>query len=140
MGCLLGIKFSAIPAASLIMAIGLAVEFTAHMVTAFEAAQGDRDERVITAMEEVFWPIMYGCVSSVLSVGMLGFSPIPFIVKFFFLVFMVLFAVSLLNGLVFLPVLLSIAGPMRPGVSKALHDAREEALGVAKKRRSSMSG
>ena len=39
---LFGVKLSAIPAISVIMAVGVGVEFTAHLVLAFVEARGER--------------------------------------------------------------------------------------------------
>lgn len=42
---------------------------------------------------------------------MLGFSEFEFIVKYFFIVLSALILIGLINGLVLLPVLLSLIGP-----------------------------
>ena len=78
---LFDIKFSAIPAVTLIMSIGIAVEFTAHICAAFESSSGTRDERMSKSLEVMMMPVMQGAISSFLGFLCLGLSQFAFIVK-----------------------------------------------------------
>lgn len=105
------IKISAIPAVSLIMCVGVGVEFTAHIVLSYMNATGTRAERVDAALAHMFTPTFDGAVSTLLGVCMMGFSDFEFIIKYFFHLYFVIVVFGVLNGLVLLPVMLAIVGP-----------------------------
>ncbi|KFU96339.1 Protein patched 1, partial [Chaetura pelagica] len=108
---LMGIKLSAIPVVILIASVGIGVEFTVHVALGFLTAAGSRNVRSAAALEHTFAPVMDGAVSTLLGVLMLAGSEFDFIMRYFFAVLTILTLLGLLNGLVLLPVLLSIIGP-----------------------------
>lgn len=108
---LVGIQLSAIPAVTLILSVGVGVEFTVHMCMAFLYTPGDRNDRMLNAVKLVFAPIINGAVSTFLGVVMLAGSPFQFVVRYFFNLLVALILIGTLNGLLLLPVLLSIVGP-----------------------------
>lgn len=112
---LLDIKLSAIPAISIVMAVGVGVEFTAHFVLAFVAAprNASRGDRVAAALDQMFAATWHGFIST-LGVLMLAFSGIDFIFRYFFLVYLLVAGLGALNGMLLLPALLALAGP--PGL------------------------
>jgi len=132
---LAGIRFSAVPAVVVIVSVGVAVEFTAPMIFYFLKATSCKDEiktskktiirifhyfyeafeinndRMYQALAHRFTPIFNGGISTLLGIIMLAFTPFPFIRKYFFFILLNLLIVGALNGLVLLPVVLSIIGP-----------------------------
>uniref|UniRef100_A0A8C2TH14 Patched 2 n=2 Tax=Coturnix japonica TaxID=93934 RepID=A0A8C2TH14_COTJA len=108
---LMGIKLSAIPVVILIASVGIGVEFTVHVALGFLTAVGSRNVRSAAALEHTFAPVMDGAVSTLLGVLMLASSEFDFIMRYFFAVLTILTLLGLLNGLVLLPVLLSVIGP-----------------------------
>ncbi|KFR00290.1 Protein patched 1, partial [Nipponia nippon] len=108
---LMGIKLSAIPVVILIASVGIGVEFTVHVALGFLTAVGSRNVRSAAALEHTFAPVMDGAVSTLLGVLMLAGSEFDFIMRYFFAVLTILTLLGLLNGLVLLPVLLSVIGP-----------------------------
>ncbi|KGL83055.1 Protein patched 1, partial [Tinamus guttatus] len=108
---LMGIKLSAIPVVILIASVGIGVEFTVHVALGFLTAVGSRNVRSAAALEHTFAPVMDGAVSTLLGVLMLAGSEFDFIMSCFFAVLTILTLLGLLNGLVLLPVLLSVIGP-----------------------------
>ncbi|XP_062849076.1 protein patched homolog 1 [Trichomycterus rosablanca] len=108
---LIGIKLSAIPVVILIASVGIGVEFTVHVALGFLTAIGDRNTRSAVALEHMFAPVMDGAISTLLGVLMLAGSEFDFIMRYFFAVLAILTLLGILNGLVLLPVLLSIMGP-----------------------------
>jgi len=106
-----GIKLSALPAVSLIMAVGVGVEFTAHIILAFLLAEGTRADRMEAALDHMFVPTIDGTVSTILGIIMLAFSDFEFIVKYYFMVYLLIVVLGCINGLILLPTLLCIAGP-----------------------------
>jgi len=108
---LLGIKLSAAPAVILIMAVGVGVDFNIHVLVGFVTSIGGRNRRVQMALELMMAPVVHGAVSTLLSIVMLAFSDFDFIVHYFFYVLSALVLIGLVNGLFFLPILLSLVGP-----------------------------
>uniref|UniRef100_A0A803VDM8 Patched 2 n=1 Tax=Ficedula albicollis TaxID=59894 RepID=A0A803VDM8_FICAL len=121
---LMGIKLSAIPVVILIASVGIGVEFTVHVALGFLTAAGSRNMRSAAALEHTFAPVMDGAVSTLLGVLMLAGSEFDFIMRYFFAVLTILTLLGLLNGLVLLPVLLSVIGPppeVRPSIPPLPH-------------------
>uniref|UniRef100_A0A1I7Z3V5 SSD domain-containing protein n=1 Tax=Steinernema glaseri TaxID=37863 RepID=A0A1I7Z3V5_9BILA len=108
---LFGVKLNPVSAVTLITAVGIGVEFTAHVVLAFLTSLGTRDERMASCMNHMFTPVVHGGLSTLLGIVMLAFSEFEFVVTYFFLVMSVLILLGLINGLALLPVLLSLIGP-----------------------------
>jgi patched 1 len=116
---LAAIKFSAIPAVALIMSVGMSDQFLDHVTMAFLLeVGGTKDERVTRAMTKMFLPVFEGGMSTMLAILLLGFSPFEFVVKYFFLPFFFVVLVGVMNGLIFLPVVLSLVGPSALGCCK----------------------
>ncbi|KAF6216434.1 hypothetical protein GE061_000776 [Apolygus lucorum] len=105
------IKLSAIPAVLLVISIGISVHFMIHLSLSFVTSIGDKERRTKMAVEHMFTPIVNGAFTMMLSITMLAFSEFDFIVRYFFYILITLIGVGLLNGLIFLPVVLSIIGP-----------------------------
>uniref|UniRef100_A0A183CG75 SSD domain-containing protein n=1 Tax=Globodera pallida TaxID=36090 RepID=A0A183CG75_GLOPA len=106
-----GVKMNPISAVTLITAVGIGVEFTAHVVLAFLTSLGTRDERMVACLEHMFIPVIHGGLSTLLGIVMLAFSEFDFVIKYFFVVMTALVIIGLINGLALLPVLLSLIGP-----------------------------
>ena len=130
----LGIKFSSIPAIVIIASVGIAVEFTAPLTFYFLKSCPEpgekkldffgielpscvaywfvtRNERMHKALEHRFTPIFNGSVTTFLGIFMLAFAELPFICLYFFGILLTIVLLGMLNGLVLLPVLLSLIGP-----------------------------
>uniref|UniRef100_A0A915Q821 SSD domain-containing protein n=1 Tax=Setaria digitata TaxID=48799 RepID=A0A915Q821_9BILA len=106
-----GVKLNPVSAVTLVTAVGIGVEFTAHIVLAYLTSLGTRDERMAACLNHMFIPVIHGGLSTLLGIIMLAFSEFDFIVKYFFIVLSALILIGLINGLVLLPVLLSLIGP-----------------------------
>lgn len=111
------LKISAIPAVTIIMSVGVGVEFTAHITLSFINASGTRDERVLAALDHMFIPTVDGGVSTLIGICMLGFTELEFLFKYYFLLYLIVVSLGFINGLFVLPVVLSFAGP--PAISFA---------------------
>ncbi|XP_058718170.1 protein patched homolog 1-like isoform X4 [Poecile atricapillus] len=88
------------------------------VLQAFLTAVGDKNRRAVLALEHMFAPVLDGAVSTLFGVLMLAGSEFDFIARYFFAVLTILTILGVLNGLVLLPVLLSLFGPY-PEVSPA---------------------
>uniref|UniRef100_A0A1I7XEC2 SSD domain-containing protein n=1 Tax=Heterorhabditis bacteriophora TaxID=37862 RepID=A0A1I7XEC2_HETBA len=108
---LLGIKMNPISAVTLICAVGIGVEFTAHVVLAFLTSLGSVEDRLESCLQHMFVPVFHGAISTLLGIVMLVFSEFDFVIKYFFVVMSVLVVLAVFNGLCLLPVLLTLVGP-----------------------------
>lgn len=106
-----GIKMNPISAVTQISAVGIGVEFTAHVVLAFLTALGTVDDRLDSCLQHMFVPVFHGAISTLLGVVMLVFSEFDFVVKYFFVVMSLLVCIAVFNGLCLLPILLTLIGP-----------------------------
>jgi len=97
---------------SMVMSIGLLVDYVMHVTYRYMEVEGkSREEKVKKTLETIGASVMVGGVSTLIGVLPLGFSSS----EIFFTVFIVFFGLvllGLLHGLVLLPVLLSIGGPL----------------------------
>jgi hypothetical protein len=105
------LKFSYFVSTPLIMAGGLSIEFTAHVGSIFARRGGSLRDRLNFPMQIALLPTWMGAVTTILSILPLAWAPIPFIVKYFFLMFVIIELVGLINTFVFLPAMLACLLP-----------------------------
>lgn len=125
----LKIKLNAIPQVTLIMAIGMAVEFTAHMTLAFLAAPNpasspnnsiaSRRARAQQAFAITGMPGIHGGLTTFLGIVMLANADTEFIVLYYFVLYFLLVVFGMVNGLLVLPAVLVLAGPIAICTEKA---------------------
>ncbi|XP_054162571.1 protein patched-like [Oppia nitens] len=108
---LLGIKLSAVPAVILIVSVGIGVDFVSHLTLSFLMSIGSRNHRMQMALQHMMTPVTHGIISTLFGILMLAFSEFDFIIRYFFYVLVGVVVLGALNGLLLLPVLLSIIGP-----------------------------
>ena len=94
----------------LIIALGLAVDYSAHIGRAFMETHGTPDERLKGALGNMGVAVINGAFSTFLAVLLLGGSKSYVFVTFFRQLFLcIVFGLS--HGLILLPVLMSLAAP-----------------------------
>lgn len=77
----------------------------------FVTSVGNRDRRIRLALQSSFAPTIHSTLTSLLAVLMLSTSPFEFIVRHFFWLLLAVLIISVINGLFFFPILLSLVGP-----------------------------
>jgi len=102
----------------LIISVGLCVDFCAHIVHGFLTGQGSKDERVLHIMENIAPAVLNGGFSSLLALSLLVTSKSHIFVSFFKIFFMIC-VFGLFHGLILLPVVLCLVGPVEAEVEKA---------------------
>lgn len=95
---------------NVVLALGLAVDYSAHIGHKFMLVTGTRDERVHKTLAEMGESVFNGAFSTFLAVVMLAGSG-SYVFRVFFKMFFGIAIFGASHGLIFLPVLLSYFGP-----------------------------
>mmetsp|Transcript_48713 Transcript_48713/g.121665 ORF Transcript_48713/g.121665 Transcript_48713/m.121665 type:complete len:1144 (-) Transcript_48713:178-3609(-) len=104
------VSINSISIVYLVLAIGLAVDYSAHIAHAFMSATGTHDERVVTAITEMGADVAHGAMSTFLAVVVMSASK-SYIFILFFRQFFAICLFGFSHGMIFLPVVLSLIGP-----------------------------
>jgi predicted RND superfamily exporter protein len=94
----------------IVISIGIAVDYNAHIAHAFKHATGTRNERVIIAFDTLGISVLHGAVSTFLAIVVLAFSG-GYVFRIFFKSFFGIVLFGMTHGMILLPVLLSWVGP-----------------------------
>lgn len=105
-----GLTIDSVTIINLVLAVGLAVDYSAHVAHAFVVAKGTRQERAEKAIAEVGTAVVHGALSTFLAVVILSSSQ-SYVFTVFFKQFFGICIFGATHGLLFLPVLLSYIGP-----------------------------
>merc|ERR1740130_179891 len=95
-----------------LMAMGMSVEFTAHLAAAFSLGSGEPVDRLSEAMGHTFPALVEGSVSTFCGIFPLAFHPQVFVVKYIFTIMTMVVVVGMLNGTVFMPAMLALLSPL----------------------------
>ena len=119
--CLLGSMFyvgdtiNMVSAINVLLAIGLSIDYSAHVVHAFFVARGTRNERAAAALEHIGLPVLNGGLST--FVGTLAMLQArSYVFQMFGRMFFLIVFLGLYFGIIVLPVVLSIGGPLPKSV------------------------
>ena len=107
-----GVNIDSVVTINLILALGFAVDYSAHVGHSYLYAQtsGTSRQRTLHALEEIGGSVLNGAISTFLAVLVLAFSG-SYVFRVFFKMFFGIVLFGVLNGLVLLPVLLAYFGP-----------------------------
>jgi len=107
------VQINAVSVVNLITAVGLSVEFCAHIILKFTQAVGTREERAKTAVSEMGSSVFVGITcTKFLGVLVLNFAPTPLFRMYYFRMYLSIVLLGSFHGLVFIPIILSKIGPM----------------------------
>ncbi|KAF6020795.1 PTCHD3 [Bugula neritina] len=94
----------------LVLAIGLAVDYSAHIGHTFMTVTGTRNERAMKTLADIGPAVFNGGFSTLLAFMLLASSD-SYVFDVFFKVNLLVVLLGMWNGMVLLPVLLSLIGP-----------------------------
>jgi len=114
-----GLTIDSVTIINLVLAIGLSVDYSAHVAHAFVIAKGTRQERADHALGEMGTAVIHGAMSTFVAVLILSVSQ-SYIFRVFFQQFFGICIFGAAHGLVFLPVLLSLVGPEQIALEESL--------------------
>jgi len=105
-----GLTIDSVAIINLVLAIGLAVDYSVHVAHAFLQTPGTRQERVDKALEQMGTAVLHGAFSTFLAVLVLSISK-SYIFRIFFKQFFGICVFGAAHGLCLLPTILSLVGP-----------------------------
>merc|ERR1711997_1125494 len=120
-----GLRVNAIFVLNIIIAIGLTMEFTAHVGRAFVLTSAPRSKsadsdstqdseaqiRMKATLREMFTPVSLGAFTTLLGVIPISFARFPYFRQYYFLLYLIIVALGWLNGVIFQPIILSWLPP-----------------------------
>ena len=112
LGCMYfwGIFIDNVSVIQAVIAIGLCVDYAAHVGHAFMLKAGTNDERVTAALSDIGAAVLNGGFSTFLAVLLLAASK-SYVFRVLFQQFFLTVVLGLGHGMILLPVLLSLFGP-----------------------------
>jgi predicted RND superfamily exporter protein len=105
-----GLYIDTVAVINLVLAVGLSVDYSAHVAHCFMTKTGSRKERVTQAMEDIGVPVLNGAISTFLAVVVLGASQ-SYVFRVLFRQFFATCLFGVMHGMCLLPVVLSYIGP-----------------------------
>ncbi|XP_011500202.1 PREDICTED: patched domain-containing protein 3-like [Ceratosolen solmsi marchali] len=113
-----GLTIDIVSCIGLELAVGLSVDYAAHVAHGFlnavetPGARGpdERSLRVLKAMRHIGAAVLFGAGSTLLALSLLSFSR-AYVFRAFFKIFLLVIVFGLWHGLLLLPVVLSTIGP-----------------------------
>jgi len=110
------LQFNIVTAIDIILAVGIAVDYSAHVAHSFLVVEGTRRERAQKALYHIGGEVFSGAFTTLLAVMALAFAQ-HYIFNVFFEMFTVIIVGGIWHGLIVLPVVLSLMGSRSYGGS-----------------------
>jgi len=106
----MGLDFNSITAINLVLAVGLAVDYSAHIAHSFLVAKGPGLERAKEAIDHVGMSVFSGAFSTFLAILPLGLGK-SYVFGVFFKMWFMIVVFGSYFGLIVLPIFLRFLGP-----------------------------
>jgi len=126
------LQFNVFVCVSLLLASGISVEFTVHIITAFEHQVGTVSERVAKALETTLPPVLLGSTTTLICIVPVAFAKVSFLRLYMFSTTAVVMAVGTFNAAIVLPAFLALVGrdvQQSVDLNTSANDVAPQALG-----------
>jgi hypothetical protein len=119
----LGLRINGVLILNVVIAIGLTMEFTAHMARAFVLTTSEgafrvglpfADEgqiRLKKTLREMFTPVSLGALTTLLGVAPISAAKFPYFRQYYFTLYVMIVFFGWINGVIFQPIILSLYPP-----------------------------
>ena len=104
-----GLSYNSVSFVFLVVSIGIAVDYSVHIARAFMSLRGSRTARARGALREIGGAVLEGAVSTMIPVAILGLAS-SYVFQVFHQMLVSIVVLGAFNGLIVLPVLLSLVG------------------------------
>merc|ERR1712195_382770 len=107
------IQINGVSTIYILISVGLAVDYSAHIAHMFVESTGTSSQRAISALERIGPSVFNAVFSTLLAVVIIGFSE-SYVFRVFFKALFLTVLLGGAHGLIFLPTMLSIFGGDKP--------------------------
>ena len=101
-----------VTAINLLLAVGLCIDYSAHVCHSFMIATGSREERAIRALRHIGPSVIHGGMTTLMSTCVM-LAAQSYVFRVISKMFILLVLLGLFFGMALLPVLLSLVGPTK---------------------------
>ena len=125
----IGIVIDSVSVVNVVLAVGLSVDYSAHVGHCFMTKQGDRNTRAMESLADIGTAVISGAFSTFLAVAVLLFSS-SYVFNVLSQMFALTVGLGIAHGLILLPVLLSILSPKPFSSAEEEEDGKVGETGV----------
>eukprot|EP01084_Bolivina_argentea_P002105 3870_1 len=113
-----GLRINGVLVLNIVIAIGLTMEFTAHIGRAFVLTShsgaisfSEGQIRMKKTLKEMFVPVSLGAITTIIGIAPISAAAFPYFKLYYFNLYVIIVAFGWLNGVIFQPILLSFYPP-----------------------------
>lgn len=106
-----GLTLNLVTSICMVVSIGLAVDYSAHIAHSFLVLDGSRNDRAKGALRHIGGEVCAGAFTTWLAIAAMGVAE-HYISRVFFKMFFAIVVTGVWHGIVVLPVILSAVGPV----------------------------